>query len=71
MVEASSGEPSREDPHGVSVAAPKVCPECGRIPKRWTAGKCDACYKRERRRSGTRKRIAEMRRIEPGSEGKE
>ena len=55
MVEASSGEPSREDPHGVSVAAPKVCPECGRIPKRWTAGKCDACYKRERRRSGTRK----------------
>ena len=32
-----------------------VCPECGRIPKRVIAGKCDACYKRARRREGTRK----------------
>ena len=47
MSEASSGEPSPEDP--------MACPECGRIPKRWTAGKCDACYKRERRRAGARK----------------
>lgn len=32
-----------------------VCPECGRIPKRVIAGRCDACYKRARRREGTRK----------------
>lgn len=32
-----------------------VCPECGRMPKRVIAGKCDACYKRARRREGTRR----------------
>jgi len=31
----------------------RVCPECGRIPKRVIAGKCDACYKRARRAAGT------------------
>jgi len=47
MSEASSGEPSPEDP--------VVCPECGRIPKRWIAGKCGACYEAARHGRGLRK----------------
>src|SRR5271154_1314484 len=56
MSEATFGDPSPEGLGGNSVAGPlTACPECGRIPKHFTAGKCDACYKRARRRDGTRK----------------
>lgn len=47
MSEASSGDPSPEDPVG--------CPECGRIPKRWIAGRCGACYEAARHGRGFRK----------------
>jgi hypothetical protein len=33
----------------------QICPECGRIPKRITAGKCGACYERARHGRGYRR----------------
>lgn len=53
MSETTFGEPSPEGRNGVSVKL-QVCPECGRKPKRVTAGKCHACYEYGRRR-GIRK----------------
>jgi hypothetical protein len=45
MTEATSGTLPAEDL--------RICPECGRIPKRVIAGKCETCYKRARRAAGT------------------
>lgn len=53
MSEITFADPAAED--RASISGLKVCPECGRMPKHFTAGKCDTCYKRERRREGTRR----------------